>query len=187
MIPSPSRSHCTAAPVTKIAASSAYVVLRPICHATVASSPSEAGGTDVPAFDSTNDPVPYVFLPRPGSRQRCPNSAACWSPATPDTGTSWPWKTSARVRPSSPQLGRTSGSARSGMPPNSSSSSPSQHPREMSNSSVRDALPGSVANSPVSLNSIHASTVPNTAFPSRAFSASPSTSRSSHSIFVPEK
>ena len=57
----------------------------------------------------------------------------------------------------------------------------------MSSSSVRDALPGSVANSPVSLNSSHASTVPNTARPSRALPASPSTLRSSHSIFVAEK
>jgi hypothetical protein len=70
MIPSPSRSHCTAAPVTKIAASSAYVVWSPICQATVESSPSGARGIRVPWFMSTNDPVPYVFLPSPGSRQR---------------------------------------------------------------------------------------------------------------------
>ena len=41
--------------------------------------------------------------------------------------------------------------------------------------------------SPVSLKSIHESTVPNTARPSRARSASPSTLRSSHSILVAEK
>ena len=73
------------------------------------------------------------------------------------------------------------------MPPKSSSSSGSQAPLAMSISSVRDALEGSVACSPVSLKSIHESTVPNTARPSRARSASPSTLRSSHSILVAEK
>ena len=116
--------------------------------------------------------------------QRWPNSAACWSPATPETGTSWPWKS--RVRPSSPQLGRTSGSERSGTP-NRSSSSGSQRPAPMSNSSVREALDGSVTCSPQSLNSSHESIVPNTARPSRAFCSSPSTLRSSHSILVAEK
>ena len=42
----------------------------PICQATVESRPSRRGGALVPALSSTNEPVPYVFLPSPGSRQR---------------------------------------------------------------------------------------------------------------------
>ena len=41
-------------------------------------------------FVSTNDPVPYVFFVMPGSTHACPNSAACWSPAMPLTGTREP-------------------------------------------------------------------------------------------------
>ena len=65
--PRPSRSHCSAAPVTKIDPSSAYVVSSPSCHATVVSSPSTGSGRLVPTLVSTNDPVPYVFLVMPGS------------------------------------------------------------------------------------------------------------------------
>ena len=54
----------------------------------------------------------------------------------------------------------------------------------MSNSSVREALDASVTSSPVSRKTTQASIVPNTARPSRARCASPSTLRSSHSIFV---
>ena len=32
-------------------------------------------------------PVPYVFLLSPCSKQVCPNNAACWSPATPQIET----------------------------------------------------------------------------------------------------
>ena len=113
----------------------------------------------------------------------CPNRAACWSPATPATGTSWPWRASARVVPSSPQLGRTTGSARSGTP-NRSSSAGDQVPSVMSNRSVREAFDGSVASSPVSLKISQASIVPNTARPLSARSRRPSTLSSSHSIFV---
>jgi hypothetical protein len=44
MMPRPSRSHWTPAPVTKIAASSAYVVRCPIDHAIVVSRPSCGSG-----------------------------------------------------------------------------------------------------------------------------------------------
>ena len=43
-----------------------------------------------PRFTSTNEPVPYVFLLVPGVKHACPNSAACWSPAMPLTGTRSP-------------------------------------------------------------------------------------------------
>ena len=59
MMPRPSRSHCTPAPVTKIDASSANVVRCPIDQATVLSSPGGGiGGGSEPAFSRTNDPVP---------------------------------------------------------------------------------------------------------------------------------
>ncbi len=56
-------------------------------HATVASSPGGGSGTVKPVLSSTNEPVPYVFLPMPSSTQAWPNRAACWSPATPATAT----------------------------------------------------------------------------------------------------
>src|SRR4051794_5600044 len=101
----------------------------------------------------------------------------------PATGASKPCS---EAVPNSPTEGRTSGSARTGTPSSSHSSS-SHAPRRMSYSSVREALDGSVANSPVSLNVSQASIVPKTARPSRARCSSPSTLRSSHSIFVPLK
>ena len=39
-----------------------------------------------PVFMSMKQPVPYVFLVHPGVKQQCPNSDACWSPATPVMG-----------------------------------------------------------------------------------------------------
>ena len=41
-----------------------------------------------PVFISMKQPVPYVFLAMPGSKQAWPKSAACWSPAIPPSGTS---------------------------------------------------------------------------------------------------
>ena len=57
----------------------------------------------------------------------------------------------------------------------------------MSNSIVRDAFDGSVTASPVSLEMIHASIVPNRTPPASARFRSPATFRSSHSIFVAVK
>ena len=57
--PSPSRSHCTAAPVTKIAPSRAYSSRPPGCpHATVVSSPADERTGWSPVFTRMNDPVP---------------------------------------------------------------------------------------------------------------------------------
>jgi hypothetical protein len=66
MIPRPSRSHCTPAPVTKMAASRAYTVRCPIPQAIVVSSPGGASGGAAPEFSSAKEPVPYVVLPWPG-------------------------------------------------------------------------------------------------------------------------
>ena len=53
---------------------------------------------------------------RPTSKQVCPNSADCWSPAMPAIGRSRSRKTRGSVRASSPQLGTSSGSASRGTP-----------------------------------------------------------------------
>ena len=78
--------------MTKIAPSIAYVTssLEPSDHATVVSRPSTGSGSVGPTLVSTNEPVPYVFFVMPGSTHACPNSAACWSPAMPLTGTASP-------------------------------------------------------------------------------------------------
>ena len=55
---SPSRSHCTAAPATKTAPSSAYSAVPSGCiHATVVSSRSDSTGV-LPVLTRTNEPVP---------------------------------------------------------------------------------------------------------------------------------
>ena len=43
-----------------------------------------------PVFISKKQPVPYVLFASPTSKQVCPKSAACWSPATPATGILFP-------------------------------------------------------------------------------------------------
>ncbi|CAB4554232.1 unannotated protein [freshwater metagenome] len=59
MIPNPSRSHCTAAPVTKIDPSSAYVGAPwPRSHATVVNIPSVGCGQVDPTLNKTKLPVP---------------------------------------------------------------------------------------------------------------------------------
>ena len=56
----------------------------------VVSIPPPPAGRGAPVFRSRNAPVPYVFLLVPAAQHPCPNSAACWSPATPRIGISWP-------------------------------------------------------------------------------------------------
>ena len=67
MTPSPSRSHCTAAPVMKIDPSRAYSTVVPSVNAIVVTSPCCERGASAPVCSSTNDPVPYVFLLEPSS------------------------------------------------------------------------------------------------------------------------
>src|SRR5438270_13693258 len=116
-MPIPSRIHWIAAPVTKMAPSIAYVTSPGRNdHATVVSNPSTGGGTVAPTFVSTNEPVPYVFFVIPGVTHACPNSAACWSPAMPLTGTTRPAAFSATVVPKRPDDGITAGRHAAGTP-----------------------------------------------------------------------
>ncbi len=96
----------------------------------------------------------------PGEKHAWPNSAACWSPAMPETGTRNPAAWSGSVIPKRPLLGRTSGKQERGTPKSSSSSS-DHAPVSMSKSIVRLAFDGSVACTPVRFHSTHESTVPN--------------------------
>src|SRR5262245_5275519 len=59
MMPSPSRNHWMAAPVTKMAPSNAYATA-PLanCQPTVVSSPSTGFGHASPTFMRTKEPVP---------------------------------------------------------------------------------------------------------------------------------
>ena len=136
---------------------------------------------------STNDPVPYVFLVMPVSKHACPNSADCWSPAMPLTGTASPAACSGVVTPNRPLLGRTSGRHERGTPNNAHSSS-DQPSASMSYRSVRLAFEGSVActppsGPPVRRHRIQLSTVPN----ARSGPASTPPRVSSHSSLVAEK
>ncbi len=186
-MPSPSRSHWIAAPVTKIEPSSAYVAVESSVQATVVSRPSTGGGCDPPRFTSTNEPVPYVFLLIPGVKQAWPKSAACWSPAMPLTGTRRPAAQSGAVTPKRPLVARTLGRHEAGT--SNSASSSSDHAREsMSNNRVRLAFDASVVctpptAAPVRFQRIHESTVPNASVGVR--STPPSVS--SHASFVAEK
>jgi hypothetical protein len=82
-------------------------------------------------------------LESPTSKQVCPNSADCWSPAMPAMGSSSPRNERGSVVAISPQDGTTSGSASRGTP-NSEHSSSLQPPFSRSKSRVRDALETSV-------------------------------------------
>ena len=141
MTPSPSRSHCTAAPVTKIAPSSAYATVPSASvHATVVSMPS-AGGGHVGADVQQHEAAGAVGVlgharlrSRPGrtgppaGRRRCRRSGC--RPAR---------RSASAVTPKRPLDGRTSGSAAIGT---SNRSHISVAPRSvrMSNSIVRLAL-----------------------------------------------
>lgn len=136
----PSRSHCTAEPATNTLPSSAYCAGPPSAlQAIVVSRPCAEAIARVPVFISMKQPVPYVFLAMPGSKQACPNSAACWSPATPRIGMRQPKKCASFVSPKLPEDGRASGSIASGTP-RMPSSSGSQRSSWMLNSSVREAF-----------------------------------------------
>ena len=108
--------------------------------------------------------------------QAWPNSAACWSPATPATGMP------SFVTPNRPHVGRTSGSIERGTPKRAHSSS-DQDSSRMSNSEVRLAFVVSVTCSPVSFHNSHESIVP--AATSGVSSTCPSVK--SHASLVAEK
>jgi len=85
---SSSRNHCIAAPATNTLPSRAYCTLSLSLAAIVVNKPWLDWIASSPVFISRKQPVPYVFLHSPGSKQPCPNNAACWSPATPAMGIS---------------------------------------------------------------------------------------------------
>ncbi len=129
--------------------------------------------------------MPYVFLAIPGSKQACPNVAACWSPALPATAISAPSK-SARARPTIRLAAVTLGRIERGTP-NSDSRCSSQASADRLNSDVRDALLTSVTCSPVRFQISQLSTVPKANSPRSARARAPTTRSSSHAILVAEK
>src|SRR5262245_19599826 len=78
------------------------------CQATVVSRPcAEAIGV-APVLRRRKQPVRYVFLAEPASKQHWPKRAACWSPAIPVMG--MPAGSSpAAVSPNTPAEGFTAG------------------------------------------------------------------------------
>src|SRR5438270_888630 len=98
--PSPSRSHCTAAPLARTAPSSA----KPPGAAAVFRRPCGGASGESPTCARTKLPVPYVTLASPGPKQPWPTRAACWSPATPETGSRAP-PSSASATPPVPEQG----------------------------------------------------------------------------------
>src|SRR5690349_14650236 len=119
----------------------------------------------------------------PGSTHAWPNSAACWSPAMPLTGTDNPAATDGSVIPNRPDDGMTSGRHDAGTS-NNDNSSGDHACRPMSHNIVRLAFDGSVACTPVSFHNTHASTVPNARF---GCVADTPPSCSSHDNFDAEK
>src|SRR4029450_10116790 len=111
-MPSPSRSHWMAAPAMNTLPSRAYVVRSPMRQAIVVTSPFDEATGAAPGLSSMKHPVPYVFFAAPGVRHACPNSAACWSPATPAIGTPRGSQPRSVVSPSSPAGGLAAGGAR---------------------------------------------------------------------------
>src|SRR5436190_13354970 len=185
IIPKPSRSHCTTAPAMNTLPSNAYSVDARSFQATVASKLFRDTGCFFPAFINIKQPVPYVFLTMPGWKQHCPNSAACWSPATPAIGIP---ARSPVVSPTTSLDPFTDGNTAAGTFSAFSSAS-SQFKLPMLNSIVRDAFDASVtcAFPPVNFQISHESTVPNASSPASARSRAPFTLSNNHCTLVPEK
>ena len=115
--------------------------------------PSGGLGGCSPAWARTKAPVPSVTFAEPASKQRSPNSDACWSPAA--AAIRIPSSVSASIRSES----TIGGSSARGIP-NSSSSSSSQSEPPSAHSSERPALPASQTWTPASRNSSHDATSP---------------------------
>ena len=127
-------------------------------------------------------------MPSPGSTHACPNSAACWSPAMPATGTAWPCSASApgvadlaaagHDRAAAPARGTPNRSQQLGVP--APARDVEQHrPRRVGG--VGGQLAGELEDQPRVDRPEHRAAVAGRA------RAGPSTLSSSHSIFVPEK
>ena len=123
----------------------------------------------------------------PALKQAWPNSALCWSPATPAMGRLVP-SSSGRVSPNRVLEGSTSGIIAAGT--RSAASSPLSHWRVCRSSSrVREALLWSVAWTapPVNCQISQLSMVPNASSPASARARAPGTWSRIQAILVPEK
>jgi hypothetical protein len=152
------------------------VVRPPSRHATQPTSPLLERTARSPTEARRKAPVPYVHFASPVARQAWANNAACWSTASPATGSGR--SPNAVVSPTGPAQGTISGRA-AGSTPNSAQARSDHATRSRSSSSVREAVAASVTARPVMRCSSHASVVVTTP---------PSTPRSrSHAIFGAEK
>ena len=177
----PSRlSHTVTAPAFGTKPSSAKLVRAARRQAQVETTPAGAGpGGLVPALHHKNAPVPIVTFASPARTQPCPNSEACWSPASAPIGARPP-QTAASVTPIRPAVGTIAGSICSGMS-NRPSIAGSQRPAARSNSIVREAIDGSVTCTapPLSRQISQQPTSPNSSWPLAAAARAPGTSSSS--------
>ncbi len=184
-----SRSHWMSAPAIATDPSSAYTGgALPRRYPTVVSRPCQLCTIRSPVLRSMKQPVPYVFFASPGSKQACPNRAACWSPRSPAIGT--PARSPTHV-PYTSDDERISGRIARGTPMAASSSS-SQASDARSISIVRLALVTSVTwtppvGPPVRFQMHHESIVPTSSRPSSSAARTPGTLSSIQRIFGPAK
>ena len=109
-------------------------------QATEAARPPVDRTAGVPVVPSRNAPVPYVHLASPAARQCSASSAACWSTASPATGSAGP---NALVSPTISAQSTTAGSS-AGSTAKAAHASADQLAASRSSSSVRDAVAASV-------------------------------------------
>src|SRR5690349_23486414 len=119
--------------------SAAYVGVRPITHASVATPLRPVAGIEAPTFSSTEDPEPNVTFAVPGSKQRCANNEAWESPITPQIGTGCGNNPPSVVVPKRAEEARMSASATRGTCHHEHNAS-SQSSAAKSNNIVRLAL-----------------------------------------------
>lgn len=187
MMPSPSRSHCTAAPATNTLPSIAKSASARGEAARVDTSRFRDTAGRPPVCRSAKHPVPYVFFAWPARKHAWPASAACWSPAIPAISTGAPNR-AASVSPTTPDDATIRGSIARGTP-NKSSISPAQSPVSRFMSMVREAFVTSVACTapPVRFQMSHVSTVPNSRSPAEARAGASGTLSRIQRILLAEK
>ena len=152
------------------------------------SSPARESSFSEPVFMRMNDPVPKVHLASPSPKQAWPNSAACWSPATPATGMPSGRPGTPRVYPSTPLEGIICGRISRGT--SNRSSRPASHCRLFRFiSEVREALDTSVtcASPPVRRQIRKLSTVPAATRPLRSARPRPDVFFNSQRYLLAEK
>ena len=188
--PSPSRSHCTAAPVTKIEASERVGQRgsRSATRPSLSRPGARRGRATARVHEHERTGAVRVLAhprvrrtpgrtARPAGRRRRPRSGAAWPPSASGASAERP---GGGPRPrAAPRNGTPNSSQQLRVP------APRGDVEQHRARGVRDV--GHVHAPAVSLNSSHESTVPNNARPASARSRSPSTWSSSHSIFVAEK